>query len=335
MLTLAHAVQERFAGERLQALGLSGVTGPASLLPDPARADDPRPDPTRVVADLRAAAEAAGFRSEAFDDYANFLTQLLTPQAPPTFADVRRYPSIANLVLPKDTPRPTQGLILATLRKPWADADARDHMIETVRDELADLNHNPDRPADSAVLSGISVLGYDTQQAISGGLGRLLALSAGAVLLWLIVFFRRPLDVLLALSPAAGGLTLMLAVVWLTGGSFNLINLIAVPLLVGIGVDDGIFLTALYRQARRAGESGTRLREDLAASAHAIGMTSVTTALAFGSLYFTHVPAIKSLGLMVGVGVGGALLVSVCGLVPGLVLLFERAKPPPKSEVRK
>lgn len=322
MLALAHAVQRRFAGERLQALGLSGVTGPAALLPDPARANDVRPDPARVVADLQAAADAAGFRAGAFDDYAGFLTDLLTPKRPPTFADVRRYPSIANLVLPKvrsdEEPEPSQGLVLATLRKPWADADERDHVIETVRDELADLNAGPD----SAVLSGISVLGYDTQQAIAGGLGRLLALSGGAVLLWLLIFFRRPGDVLLALSPAAGGLTLMLAVVWLTGGSFNLINLIAVPLLVGIGVDDGIFLTALYRRARRVGESAALLRDDLAASAHAIGMTSATTALAFGSLYFTHVPAIKSLGLMVGVGVGGALLVSVCGLVPLLVLLF-------------
>jgi len=326
MLRLAHAVQRRFAGERMRALGLRGVTGPAALLPDPARADDVRPDPARVVADLRAAADAAGFRAGAFDDYAGFLTDLLTPKRPPTFADVRRYPALANLVLPKvragEGFEPTQGLVLATLRKPWADADDRDRVIEAVRDELSDLNAPPGRPADSVVLSGISVLGYDTQQAIAGGLGRLLALSGGAVLVWLLVFFRRPGDVLLALSPAAGGLTLMLAVVWLAGGSFNLINLIAVPLLVGIGVDDGIFLTALYRRARRTEESAARLREDLAASAHAIAMTSATTALAFGSLYFTHVPAIKSLGLMVGAGVAGAFFVSVCGLVPLLVLLF-------------
>ena len=324
MLSLAHQVQRRFALPRLQALGLSGVTGPASLLPDPARADDPRPDPQQTVANLRAAAEAAGFRAQAFDDYAAFLTTLLTRRPPPSFDDLSVYPSLAELVFPRNTPRPTQGLILATLSKPWASADERDHVIETVRAELADLNENAQRPADRAVLSGISVLGYDTQRAIAGSLGQLLALSAGAVLLWLVVFFRHPLSVVLALSPAAGGLTLMLAVIWISGGSFNLINLMAVPLLVGIGVDDGIFLTALYRNARRAQSTTTRLREDLAASAHAIGMTSLTTALAFGSLYFTHVPAIKSLGLMVGVGVAGAFFVSVCGLVPGLVLLFEK-----------
>ena len=281
-----------------------------------------------------AAAEAAGFRAQAFNDYAAFLTTLLTRRPPPSFDDLSAYPSLAELVFPRNTPRPTQGLILATLSKPWASADERDRVIETVRAELADLNDNPQRPADRAVLSGISVLGYDTQRAIAGSLGQLLALSAGAVLLRLVVFFRHPLSVVLALSPAAGGLTLMLAVIWISGGSFNLINLMAVPLLVGIGVDEGIFLTALYRNARRAQDTALRLREDLAASAHAIGMTSLTTALAFGSLYFTHVPAIKSLGLMVAAGVAGAFFVSVCGLVPGLVLLFEKqsAKRKAKSE---
>ena len=316
MLALAHKVQNRLSRPALQALGLGRVNGPASLLPNPATRHDVRPDPTHVVDQLRNAADAAGFNPAAFDDYATFLTQLLTPQPPLTFADVRRYPGVANLVLPKNQPEPTQGLVLITLDHPWRNADQRDAMIESVRQELNGLS--------GVTLTGISVLGYDTQKAIARGIGKLLGASLLGVLLWLILFFRHPGHVLLALGPALASIVLLLATLWLSGNAFNLINLIAVPLLVGIGVDDGIFLTTLYRQARKQGESLQHLRENLAASAHAIGMTSLTTALAFGSLYFTHVPAIKSLGLMVGVGVIGALFVSVCGLVPLLMLMHAR-----------
>ncbi len=319
MLTLAQGVQDRFGQPDLAELNVAGVVGPASLLAG--RALDPttsRPagqlvgvtDPQRVIDDFRAAADAGGFNPDAFGEYEDFLRTLLTA-VPPTLDDVRAYPDLARVVLPRDAAEPTQGLVLVTLDRPWTTVERRNQIIDQVRDALA--------PYPGATLTGLSVIGYDTQIAIGQDLRILLWLAVGLVLVWLFFFFRRPQLVLLALLPAAVGILALLAVAHWMGWTLNVINLIALPLIVGIGVDDGIFLTAIYRQARRENFTRDQLIEQIAASTHAIFMTTLTTGLAFGSLFFTSVPAVQSLGLFTAVGVGAALLVSVLGLVPLLV----------------
>ena len=137
--------------------------------------------------------------------------------------------------------------------------------------------------------------------------------------MWLAIFFRRPADVLLALVPAAAGLLAMTAAAAWFGWTLNVINLIAVPLVVGIGVDDGIFVVAIARRCRRAGLGREVLMGQLAASTHAVVMTTLTTGLAFGSLAFTSVPAVRSLGLFTAAGVGAALAATLLILVPLLV----------------
>lgn len=318
LLALSHEVQSRLADVSLDELGVSGIVGPASLLPDPRlNAQPPDIDLDAVLQDFNDAAEQAGFRPEAFAAYESFLGKLLTDTTRPGVADVWAYPDLAGMVLPKQTPSPRQGLVLATLSKPWTSADERDQAIEAVRSALADLP--------GATLTGISVVGYDTQQAIGGHLGQLLGIAAGAVLLWLLIFFRRPGDVALALAPAIVGLIVLMAAMCLLNLTLNTVNLIALPLIVGIGVDDGIFLAAIHRRCRKIDMTPELFVGQLAASTHAVTMTSLTTGLAFGSLAFTSVPAIKSLGVLTAVGVGSAWLVSLLGLVPTLILLHRRS----------
>ncbi|MEM8737854.1 MAG: MMPL family transporter [Planctomycetota bacterium] len=310
MLDRARATQDRLAQTDLP-FGIAGILGPATLLP-PASGSDPgpRPDPDTVAQDLRRAAAGHGFDPAAFADYQTFLVSLLTTP-PPTFADLEPYSRFAGLVLPRDTPAPTQGLVLVTLAEPWATVQDRNDTIDAVREALA--------PIPSATLTGISVVGYDTQRAIAGNLTTLLALAAGLVLVWLAVFFRRPAAVALALLPAAAGLLILAAVAAAAGWTFNAINLIAMPLIVGIGVDDGIFLVAIARRWRAGRADRETLVAQIAASAHAITMTSLTTGLAFGSLAFTSVPAIRSLGAFTVVGVAAAWFASLLLLIPLLV----------------
>ena len=309
MLTLAHRVQSALARADLERLGLGGVTGPATLLPDPASLPDLSEfDAQRVLADFDAAAEASVFNPSSFDPYRGFLRTLLTDTTPPGYADLRAYPELADAVLPKGVDRPSEGLVLVTLTRPWDSVAERNTLIVEVRRALAGL--------DGATLTGISVVGYDTQEAIGGELTRLILLAGGLVLLWLLLTFRRPADVALALLPACAALVLMFTVMAAFDLSFNGLNLITVPLIVGIGVDDGIFLTHVHRRARKGHLTHAQFIEQLAASAHAVTMTSLTTGLAFGSLAFTRVPAIQSLGWLTAIGVFAALFTTLFALMP-------------------
>jgi uncharacterized protein len=112
------------------------------------------------------------------------------------------------------------------------------------------------------------------------------ALSAIALLLW--GALRRIGDVLLTLVPllVAGVVTLELCVV--LDLPLNFANIIALPLLLGVGVAFKIY----YIMAWRAGK--TRLLQS--SLTRAVVFSSMTTATAFGSLWLSKHPGTSSMG---------------------------------------
>ena len=107
-----------------------------------------------------------------------------------------------------------------------------------------------------------------------------------AVLLWIVL--RRFGDVLLTLVPLllAGVATLELCV--LTGMPLNFANIIALPLLLGVGVAFKIY----YIMAWRAGHTNL-LQSSLT---RAVIWSALTTASAFGSLWLSNHPGTSSMG---------------------------------------
>ena len=112
------------------------------------------------------------------------------------------------------------------------------------------------------------------------------ALISIAILLWLTL--RRIGDVLLTLIPliVAGVVTLELCVAF--GLALNFANIIALPLLLGIGVAFKIY----YMMSWRAGYSQV-LQSPLT---RAVFFSALTTATAFGSLWFSNHPGTSSMG---------------------------------------
>lgn len=118
---------------------------------------------------------------------------------------------------------------------------------------------------------------------IHAGLWALLSI---AILLWIVL--RRIGDVLLTLVPLilAGVLTLEICVI--IGLPMNFANIIALPLLLGIGVAFKIY----YVTAWRAGQTEL-LQSSLT---RAIFFSALTTATAFGSLWLSSHPGTSSMG---------------------------------------
>jgi uncharacterized protein len=112
------------------------------------------------------------------------------------------------------------------------------------------------------------------------------ALLSIAILLW--ITLRRFSDVLLTLIPllVAGIVTLELCVV--IGMPLNFANIIALPLLLGVGVAFKIY----YIMAWRAGQTAL-LQSSLT---RAVVFSAMTTATAFGSLWLSNHPGTSSMG---------------------------------------
>jgi predicted RND superfamily exporter protein len=317
LVTLAHAAADRLSSPAARDAGVTGTYGLSTLLPDPAVA--PRrlaaTGPAvadRVVADFRAAVADSIFAPDAFDPYAGFLRHLLTRPAPPTLSDLLDYRPLAQTILPASAVEthslPTEAITLVFVKDPLSTRTDRQRVITALRTALADLP--------GATVTGMSVVASDTEAAVRRDLPRFLWIAVAAVAAYLLAHFRAVAPAILAVVPTLFSLTCQLAVMRLTGQHLNMVNLVSVPILIGIDVDYGIFLVSLARQRRAAGESLPHLIARVAPSCHAIILCAATTVLGFGSLAFTSVPAIRSLGLAVGVGVSACLAGTFLLLLP-------------------
>jgi hypothetical protein len=127
------------------------------------------------------------------------------------------------------------------------------------------------------------------------------ALASIAFLLWIVL--RRFTDVLLTLIPllVAGIVTLELCV--LIGMPLNFANIIALPLLLGVGVAFKIY----YITAWRAGQTGL-LQSSLT---RAVIFSAMTTATAFGSLWLSSHPGTSSMGKLLALSLACTLAAAV------------------------
>ena len=172
-----------------------------------------------------------------------------------------------------------EAITIVRLQAPLSDRSHRDRVIEEVRDALDGLS--------GVTLTGMSVGGHDTERLIRRDLSRLLGVAAILVAGWLLLYFRSFVHAMLAFLPAAFGLASLMAIMTLLDMRLNMVNLIGLPLLVGIGVDDGIFLVSLTKRRNDPESAGsTATSGPLAPACHAVLMTTLTTVLTFGTLAF-------------------------------------------------
>lgn len=327
LVSLAHEMEDRLSDKALRIIGLS------ALLPDPSRFADRVEeihsfDIDSAIARFNAAVNQSIFDPVVYEPYTEFLRRLFRNHSPPTIESLLPYRGLSGLILPRSAwmenfAPPNEAITLLFFRDPPADRASRDARISAVRGDLQDLP--------GVTLTGMSVLAHDTEQAVRQDLPRLLLIALVIVVLYLIVHFRNIGDTILALSPAAFGLAVLLAAMHLAGQKFNLINLIALPLLIGIDVDYGIFLVSLARARPQDSDPESDLISRIAPSCHAILICAATTIFGFGSLIFTSVPAIASLGFSVGIGVAAS-AVGTLFLVP---VIFIRSIEHPTLNVQR
>ena len=95
----------------------------------------------------------------------------------------------------------------------------------------------------------------------------------------------------------------MLGMMALLSIKFNYANFIVLPLIVGIGIDDGIHIVHCWRR-----EATGNLSKVLSQIGRAIVLTSLTTAIGFGSLVSSHYPGLRSIGWVAALGILTCLL---------------------------
>ena len=146
----------------------------------------------------------------------------------------------------------------------------------------------------------------------------MLALAVGGVLSIIIFTFRRPKKILLIITSLAAGVITMLGVmVWLDV-DFNLFNVVVLPSIVGIGIDNAVHMMHGYDELGPG-----QIRALLATRGRAAALSSATTGVGFGTMIIAHHYGVYTLGAVAIIGVVSTFVFTTL-ILPAALLLLER-----------
>jgi uncharacterized protein len=138
-----------------------------------------------------------------------------------------------------------------------------------------------------------------------------------AIAVILFVALRRPLDVGLVLAPLLLSALMTVIVMAAAPLPLNYANIIALPLLLGVGVSFNIYFVMNWRAGRTAVLGS--------ATARAILFSALTTGTAFGSLALSAHPGTASMGTLLLISLGCTLVASLV-FIPALLASVPRAE---------
>ena len=143
-------------------------------------------------------------------------------------------------------------------------------------------------------------------------------IAFATIIVVLMLVLRRFGQVLLVLTPLALSGLMTMAFCIATGLQLNFANLIALPLMLGIGVAFNIYVVINWRRGNAdLLQSGT---------ARAVLFSALTTTVAFGTLALSHHPGTASMGLLLTISLAFT-------LINTLVTLPALLGPPPPPEL--
>ena len=177
----------------------------------------------------------------------------------------------------------------------------------------------------SPTASGFVISLYAHSSMILSGFKRAALLAAFLVMLLLLYDFRHPLTASLAMLPTAVGWLWMLGIMTAFNLPFNVANIVALPLVLGIGIDAGVHMVHRFEESQKANGGVAKLEDLLEGTGSAVLFASVTTIVGFAGLMVADYGGMKSLGLIMVIGISSCL--TACLLVlPSVLILLKRVK---------
>ncbi len=178
-----------------------------------------------------------------------------------------------------------------------SESDALRRFVDQVRGVAPDAGG----PAVAIASTAATIMGAFIQAGLS---------AVAAIAIILVVALRRVKDAALVLAPLLLSASMTAAIVVGAGMNLNYANVIALPLLLGVGVSFNIYFVMNWR----AGESA-RLTSP---TARAVIFSALTTGTAFGSLAVSFHPGTASMGKLLLISLGCTLLATLV-FVPAML----------------
>jgi predicted RND superfamily exporter protein len=170
----------------------------------------------------------------------------------------------------------------------------------------------------SPPVVGLSRLSWHMSQKILRDILTMIVLSTIFIMLALSVTQKSLKYTVLTLVPLILGIVFTLSTLVLFDIKISLYNLIGLPIVLGIGIDDGLHIVYAYRKNPEGGTINAVLK-----AGPAVFLTTITSMIGFGCLAFYIHPGISSLGLVTLIGIAWC-FVSTIFFLPILIDFYSK-----------
>jgi predicted exporter len=247
---------------------------------------------------------AQGFARRPFEPAIRVMAALARGEAPPRVPP-ERWPRWLDELVRVDNGRVWAAVRVRTSTRAWPDGPPAAVMAAVAK------------AAPGAAVASAPRLGAEVRRLVLADFRRLVGWGAAVVAAVVLLSFRgRPRPALLALVPVTLGCVWTFGLAGLAGLGIDPFSIVVAPLLLGIGIDDG--LHALHGARVHGGIAGA-----LGEVGRAMTLTTLTTCAGFGSLAASRVPALARGGVVVAVGVA-LCLAATLWLLPAIEALTTR-----------
>jgi predicted RND superfamily exporter protein len=302
----------------LKAGQLKSVSTPVALALSPARIRENREalkklDLDKIMAVVRDSLERNGFELDSFKNVFALLDGLKSEQAAIGLPDWSKlFPSKSSWWFLIDRYFATNPRIAAGYVQPI-------HPIQSQSEQkkIGELIHAADP---QAMVTGWSYTLWDLIPWAKGELVEFTTIVGVLILALLWIVYRRFSLWLVHASALTLSMLGLVASLKLFHVSINLLNTLAFPLVLAIGVDYGIQFLVV---SRREGD----LRENLANVLKPLSICGLTTLSGFAVLIPAQNPALSGLGIVCAIGVFWCLLTTFFYMVPAFAYLQRRRVP--------
>ena len=117
----------------------------------------------------------------------------------------------------------------------------------------------------------------------------------------------------------------MLGIMEHFGIDFNVANIVILPLVLGIGIDAGVHMVHRAAESAENGQDRATVEELLRGTGSAVMLASITTMVGFAGLLIADYGGMKSLGLVMVLGIA-CCLVACLIILPAILLLGKRCR---------
>lgn len=167
------------------------------------------------------------------------------------------------------------------------------------------------------IILGNAILSEELRSLIISDLSMVVLIVFGCVVGYLMLYFRSLKKALLAMVPVVFAIFCMLGVMQLMGMSLNYMNVIAIPMIMGIGVDSGIHLMGRFYENQKRD-----MRPAIERTGRAVVVTALTTMFGYGSLTIASFQGIREIGILAVIGTVATLFAALL-MLPAILRMID------------